>query len=227
MVAPEPTVQSQNRSRSWLPHPAQGSGWVVPLRGGDGDFRRRVGLERPLRPPCLSHHLKGTPREVKGLTGVTQKWGHPSGTEDGGLEAVYMPDLVSPFFPGPRAGWAAGQALPAGSGGRGQRKQRPHCAAVPPFALGCDGRSGLGSSLHRGLTVGVCKPQLLSTRILETSMWLPPFLSLFSPLLCPGGQNGKVGGVNPRNASPYGWWKSLMSPAHGNRHATESQPAGA
>lgn len=47
---------------------------------------------------------KGRPERLRNSPGVTQKWGHPSGTEDGGLQAGYMPDLVSPLFLGPRAG---------------------------------------------------------------------------------------------------------------------------
>lgn len=53
--------------------------------------------------------------------------------------------------------------------------------------------------------VCICKPlgtPLLPTRVLEPSRWLLLPLSLSSPLLCPEVQNGIVGGVNPRCASP-------------------------
>lgn len=50
-------------------------------------------------------------------------------------------------------------------------------------------------------------PQLLPTRILESSMELLLPFSLSSPFLSPGGRNGMVDEMNPRHASPCGCWR--------------------
>lgn len=87
-----------------------------------------------------------------------------------------------------------------------------HCAAAPPSPLAVVDIRSLAPPSMEALAACVSVytwkfPQLLPTRILESSMELLLPFSLSSPFLSLGGHNGMVDEMNPRHASPCGCWR--------------------